>query len=104
VHFGIGRSNNFVEQFTVSVATNGTRTQRVWTPIIPKSILFIDTATSGDPEDWGIDLLVQPTGKIMAVVICYSALLIILGLAILILHLLEKAEDEKDRRSVYDML
>jgi hypothetical protein len=40
----------------------------------------------------------------MAVVICYSVILLILGLVIIILHLLEKAEDEKGRRSVYDML
>ena len=64
----------------------------------------MDAASSGDPDDWGIDLLVQPTGKIMAVVICYSVILLILGLVIIILHLLEKAEDEKGRRSVYDML
>jgi len=67
-------------------------------------VLFVDGATSENPEDWGIDLLVQPTGKIMAVVICYSVILLVLGLIIIILHLLEKAEDEKGRRSVYDML
>jgi hypothetical protein len=40
----------------------------------------------------------------MAVVICYSVVLLILGLIIIILHMLEKAEDEKSRRGVYDML
>jgi hypothetical protein len=40
-HIGIGRSNNFVESYTVALDINGTRAIRSWTPIIPKSILFV---------------------------------------------------------------
>jgi len=40
-HMGIGRSNNFIEQFTVSIYSEGVRVLRQWSPVIPKSILFI---------------------------------------------------------------
>jgi len=39
IHLGVGRSNNFIEKFTASVVVGGVREQRIWTPIIPKSIL-----------------------------------------------------------------
>lgn len=42
-HFGIGRSNNFVEKFTVIIPVHGQRVMHSWSPIIPKSILFVDS-------------------------------------------------------------
>lgn len=35
--FGIGRSNNYVEDVTVAYFNHGKRELRVWTPIIPNS-------------------------------------------------------------------
>lgn len=40
---GIGRSNNFVEMFTVGTFDKGKRSMREWSPIIPKSVLYIYT-------------------------------------------------------------
>jgi len=45
-HVGIGRSNNFIEQFTVSNFVKGKRVMRQWSPLIPKSILFVITNLS----------------------------------------------------------
>lgn len=42
---GIGRSNNFVEMFTASIFNQGQRRMRDWSPIIPKSVLYIMTET-----------------------------------------------------------
>ena len=41
VMVGIGRSNNFVETFTVSTFYKGNRLSREWSPIIPKSVLYV---------------------------------------------------------------
>ena len=39
---GIGRSNNFIEEFSIAVYnSNGKRSLRTWTPVIPKSVLFV---------------------------------------------------------------
>ena len=49
-HVGIGKSNNFIEQFTIGVYADGKRVLRTWTPIIPKSILFVITGMSQEQE------------------------------------------------------
>jgi len=36
-YVGVGRSNNYVEQFTAGYAVNGNRAIRPWSPIIPNS-------------------------------------------------------------------
>jgi len=36
-YLGVGRSNNYVETFTAAFSIGGTRSIRVWTPIIPNS-------------------------------------------------------------------
>ena len=38
---GVGRSNNFVEMFTVAIFEEGKRQTREWSPIIPKSVLYV---------------------------------------------------------------
>jgi hypothetical protein len=89
-HIGIGRSNNFVESFTVAASVNGTRQIRQWTPIIPKSILFILANNEEDPENWTLDVLIKPTEKMILIVIVDAFFLLVLGLIIIILHLYEK--------------
>jgi hypothetical protein len=49
---GIGKSNNFVEMFTVSIYEHGTRSMREWSPIIPKSVLYIVTDTQKESSKW----------------------------------------------------
>ena len=43
VMIGVGRSNNFVEMFSVGMYDHGTRSLREWSPIIPKSVLYVYT-------------------------------------------------------------
>ncbi|CDW73884.1 UNKNOWN [Stylonychia lemnae] len=101
---GIGRSNNFIEQFTVAVPTNGTRVMKRWTPIIPKSVLFVmvkndDQLTIPSSDLWGLDVLVKPNEKMILILLVDAVFLLILGLIIIILHLLEKAKDRKEAKS-----
>lgn len=101
---GIGRSNNFIESFTVSVPTNGTRAMKRWTPIIPKSVLFVilnanENSNSNVPDGWGIDVLIKPNEKMILIVLVDAVFLLFLGLIIIVLHLLEKADDRKDAKS-----
>jgi hypothetical protein len=46
---GIGKSNNFVETFTVSFFNNGSRVMREWSPIIPKSVLYVYSNMASNP-------------------------------------------------------
>jgi integrin alpha FG-GAP repeat containing protein 1 len=90
---GIGRINNFVESLTVSMYVEGERVLRSWSPIIPKSILFVITDMLADESKWNLDILVKPTEKLPLIVMCDGVFLIALGLVIIILHLKEKSDD-----------
>lgn len=102
-HIGIGRSNNFVESFHASIPLNGTRSLRVWTPVIPKSVLFIVTNNNNEPEQWSLDVLVRPNEKMLLIVVVDTIFLVVLGLLIIILHLNEKAEDRKEKAQAFDL-
>lgn len=52
IMIGVGRSNNFVEMFTVSSYLKGTRSMRNWSPIIPKSVLYVYSNLEVDPINW----------------------------------------------------
>ena len=69
---------------------------RQWSPIIPKSILFVVSNLSGEDSKWTLDLLSKPSDKIPVVLIVDGLFLIVLGLVIIVLHLQEKAEDKKE--------
>ena len=36
-YLGVGRSNNYVENFNAAISIKGERMIRMWTPIIPNS-------------------------------------------------------------------
>lgn len=56
-HIGIGRSPNFIEQFTVGLfSSEGKRVLREWSPVIPKSILFLSAEMSNDESYWKLNL------------------------------------------------
>jgi hypothetical protein len=63
---------------------------RVWTPIIPKSVLFIVTNNNNEATEWHLDVLIKPNEKMIMIILVDAVFLLILGLIIIILHLLEK--------------
>ena len=77
---------------------DGKRVLRTWTPIIPKSILFVITGMSQEQEQWGLTLLLNPSSKIPIILVCDGVFLLGLGLIILIFQLYENSEDEKERK------
>ncbi len=71
----------------------------MWTPIIPKSVLFIVTGDNGqEPETWSLDVLVKPSEKMSMIIIVDAIFLLVLGLIIIVLHMVEKAEDRKEKQ------
>lgn len=90
---GIGRSNNFIEQFNIGIYTNGKRVLRQWSPIIPKSALFVIANMVPDETGWDIMLLVNPTSKIPLILIVDVVFLMVLAVIIIILHLREKVSN-----------
>lgn len=63
---------------------------RIWTPVIPKSVLFVIAEMSGEAENWNLTLLLNPTDKIPLILLCDGIFLVMLGLVIIVFHLYEK--------------
>lgn len=76
---------------------------RVWTPVIPKSVLFVIANNNQDPENWTIDILVKPNEKMILIIFVDAVFLLILGLIIIILHFNEKEEDKKEIAHAFDL-
>ena len=110
-YMGLGRTNNYLENLEiVSVSSkkinNDTKSDSVkftdkdlteykqYTPIIPKSQLLVKKV--GD--DWNIDLIVQPTEKIILMIVIIFIILLIILAIIIYLHIKEVKEDKNQAK------
>lgn len=107
----IGRSNNYIEDFTLTYpiqkySSSGAKTSLSverfsWTPIIPNSHLIIDISEKLS-SSWNIKLLINPTDSFLLVGIILSLILVIIGGIIIYIHMKEKKEDEESRNPQLD--
>jgi len=102
-YVGVGRSNNYVESFTAAYSIGGTRSIRVWTPIIPNSHLIV-FSPERNVNNWTLELFINPTASLALIVIACIICLVIIGLVVIILHIGEKSEDKKNKQKAFDFL
>ena len=102
-YLGVGRSNNYVESFTAAYSIDGERSIRIWTPIIPNSQLII-FAPEQNVNNWTLELFINPTSSLALIVIACLICLFIIGVVIIILHIGEKKEDQKNKQKAFDYL
>ena len=100
-HLGVGRSNNYVENFYAANAIDGERIEHMWTPIIPNSQLIVFMYGT-DPLNWGLELFISPTSALYLIVLVCAICLLAIGVAIIWLHIKEKQEDAKKREQHFD--
>jgi len=97
IFIGLGRTNNYVENFVMGISTQYTDSdnqQRLWSPIIPNSQLIVNPLVD---KDWTLDVYVNPTSETILIVLTTLVILIILGAIIIYLHAKEKEEDNSGR-------
>ena len=92
----VGRSNNYIETFWAGTSLDGQKAERMWTPIIPNSQLFI-FAKGDDVSTWGLELFINPTDSLFLIVVSCAVCLFIIGMVIIFLHCKEKQEDRRKR-------
>lgn len=103
---GIGRSNNYIENF--SVISNSMKPMKsddkcpdkseenTFTPIIPKSQLLITKKLTADNKvEWTVDLKVSPTENLLTLIIVIGVVLFVILVIIIILHIKEINEDKR---------
>lgn len=103
--FGLGRTNNYIENFVMAVAKNGSGSEDwsfMWTPIIPNSQLII-AANDVLTRKWDIDIFISPTEALFKICISTVAVLVVLGAFIMYFHWQEKKEDRKENEQSYSI-
>lgn len=92
VFFGLGRINNYIENFNMGILKKDTWSYS-WTPIIPNSQLFV-SPVSNDVAKWKIEIFINPTKALFVIILSTALVLIILGIIIIYYHRKEKMEDD----------
>ena len=100
-YIGVGRSNNYVESFTAAYSIGGTRSIRVWTPIIPNSHLIVFSPDL-NVNNWTLELFINPTSSLALIVISCIICLVLIGIVVIVLHVGEKSEDNRNKEKVID--
>lgn len=92
---GIGRSNNYIESLNSAFAfmpSEGEQHIMMKTPIIPNSQIII-TANTEPADKWGVELFANPDKNVYVIMITCALVLFLIGIIIIVLHVLEKAND-----------
>ena len=74
--FGLERTTNYIEYFTVGVAKEG-KWAKEWTPLIPNSHVFV-FPVGMDSDKWVLEMFVNPT----------NAIILIMGLSVVVMVML----------------
>ncbi|KAL1947265.1 hypothetical protein VTO73DRAFT_14226 [Trametes versicolor] len=96
VYFGLGRTNNYIENLFVGSTKHTSEHYINMEGVIPNSKVVIIPPVEGDL--WKRELYLRPGEWIPWVTLTVVASLIILAVIVLVLHLNEKREDELERR------
>lgn len=98
--FGLGRTPNFVDKLAVGMprSTDSPKRTRVWMSIIPNSQVIVIPYPPNSPSSWTAKLLVTPSKLVFLTGVGLLGICVFIGLIILLLHLKEKREDQKEKR------
>ncbi|KAL8286465.1 hypothetical protein RQP46_004482 [Phenoliferia psychrophenolica] len=101
-YFGLGRTNNYVENLFVGSTRRQPEHFINVEGLIPNSQVVIDPYQPADRHDastWSRELYLHPGDWIPWVTIVLGATIMLLGVVVMVLHINEKREDEIERRA-----
>ncbi|TFK46364.1 hypothetical protein OE88DRAFT_1667684 [Heliocybe sulcata] len=96
-YFGLGRTNNYIENLFVGSTKHTTQHYINMEGVIPNSKVVIIPPADGQ-DAWRRELYLRPGEWIPWVTVTVVVATIVLGVIVLALHLNEKREDELERR------
>jgi hypothetical protein len=91
IFFGLGRINNYIENFNMGVLKKGSW-NFAWSPIIPNSQLFVSPVNT-EVSKWKIEIFINPTKALFMIIISTGIVLLVLGLVIMYYHRQEKIKE-----------
>jgi integrin alpha FG-GAP repeat containing protein 1 len=101
VYFGLGRTNNYVEEFYLGMPVRASNPVRMWVSIIPNTAVVAMPNPRGDPEEWTLDLVVSPSTQMPLVFTSVLGMLIAVGMIILFLERRERMEDQRKQQTQF---
>eukprot|EP00002_Diphylleia_rotans_P038355 TRINITY_DN8703_c0_g4_i3.p1 TRINITY_DN8703_c0_g4~~TRINITY_DN8703_c0_g4_i3.p1 ORF type:complete len:610 (+),score=111.83 TRINITY_DN8703_c0_g4_i3:82-1911(+) len=97
--YGLGRTNNYVEEFFLGMPLKQPKHYAYWIAIVPNSRLIAVPYKPSDPLTWQLELYVSPSSQLLWVSVAVLVSLVAVGLIILILEYKERKEDEAEKRA-----
>jgi len=95
--FGLGRTNNYLEYFDVGVPLNG-RNYGQWVAIIPNSQLVVFPYPHDSPDEWTLELFINPSARLLWVCVAVGVSCVILIIIISYFHYKERKQDEQEKK------
>ena len=104
-YLGIGRSNNYIENFHIisGNAYNRDDNDKTYTPVIPNSqlIIYHDNINGGDKTTWQVDLVVKPTKYLFQLILVIIIVIILLTFVAFRLQMKEREEDNIENKETF---
>lgn len=104
-YLGIGRSNNYIENFHIisGNAYNRNDNDKTYTPVIPNSqlIIYHDNLVKSNSTTWQVDLVVKPTKYLYQLIIVIIIVIILLTFISLRLLMKEREEDYQENKETF---
>ena len=104
-YLGIGRSNNYIENFHIISGNAFDRedNDKTYTPVIPNSqlIIYHDNIAGGNKTTWQVDLVVKPTKKLYQLILVIIIVIILLTFIAFRLQMKEMEEDYIENKETF---
>ncbi|KAI7897751.1 uncharacterized protein BX663DRAFT_481196 [Cokeromyces recurvatus] len=105
--FGLGRTNNYVEELFAGVSRHQHKNYFFYEGVIPNSqLVFLPYQPDHiqDSSSWKVELYIKPADYVPWVLAVLVAASIILGIVVVVLRIVEKREDEMERRKALHII
>ncbi|KAL7335883.1 hypothetical protein PS15p_201296 [Mucor circinelloides] len=105
--FGLGRTNNYVEEMFAGVSRHQEKNYFFYEGVIPNSqLVFLPYQPEHvqDSSSWKVELYIKPADYVPWVLAVLVGASIILAVVVVVLRTLEKKEDEMERRKALHII
>ena len=104
-YLGIGRSNNYIENFHIISGNAYKRSDndKTYTPVIPNSqlVIYHDNIANSNITTWEVDLVVKPTKYLYELIIVIIIVIILMTFISIRLLLKEREEDYMENKETF---
>ena len=104
-YLGIGRSNNYIENFHIISGNAYKRSDndKTYTPVIPNSqlVIYHDNIANSNSTTWEVDLVVKPTKYLYELIIVIIIVVIVMTFISIRLLLKEREEDYMENKETF---